>query len=141
MTESEAEFEGTSDPDVVPPELRTVYVYADSGDAGAEQVWVQLRLVWTEPVTAPDGTVTVLNATDGLPVPGDRRELNPQETVWVATGPVDPDTYLVMMISGVIADLEGNACDQSLVALVGPETDEVPIVSLPGRYISPGGGE
>jgi hypothetical protein len=139
LREDEVVVEGTSDPDIVSPDLRTIYVYADSSYTVAPEMWLQVRAVWTEPVAVPEGTVLLRHAADGRVLPGRQRITNLQEVVFVASEPVAPDDHVVLTIAEGVSDFGGNVWGTTLTTLLGPEALDVPVVALSGAYLDRGG--
>ncbi len=139
LSESEALFEGTSDPDVTPPEPRIVYVYTDSLVVDEPQVWIQVRVVWTEAVMDTLGAICIRSARDGRALAGEQIVANPQETVFTAAEPLASGEYATLSIAGGVTDGQGNASTAAMTALLGPEQSEIPIVTLAGSYITQGG--
>ncbi len=133
--------EGTSDPDIVSPELRTVYVYADSTHADTSQIWLQIRAVWNEPVDVPEGTVLLRHAADGRVLAGKQHITNLQEAVFVASEPVAPEDYVVLTVAKGVSDFSGNVWGTTMSTLLGPEDLDVPVVALSGAYVHRGGAQ
>jgi hypothetical protein len=141
MRDGEVVVEGTSDPDIAAPELRTVYIYVDSTYADAPEIWLQVRAVWSEPVAVPESSVSLREAADGRLLRGEQRITNLQEVVFVASEPVAPGDCVVLTVAEGVSDFSGNVCGTTLTTLLGPEDLDVPVVAVSGAYVDRGGAQ